>query len=153
MHEEIELVGRLTADPTMRYTASGVPVTSISIATSKKLPKAATPQCPDGWKDGYKGKHWELTKFWRITAWRGLAESTNQFLQKGRMVFIKGELGGDAENGICNPRVWEGKDGMARANYEVTARVIRFLGGREENGAAPDAPPPGFGEEASSIPF
>ena len=158
MYEEIELVGRLTADPMMRFTGNAVPVTTFTIATSKKLSKATTPSCPDGWKDGYGGKNWELTKFFRITCWRGLAETCNQFLSKGRMVFIKGELNGEATDGIQNPRVWTGSDGSPRASYEVTARVVRFLdaanGNGSGNGYSQDAPPPGYGEDnAHSVPF
>jgi single-strand DNA-binding protein len=158
MYEEIELVGRLTADPMMRFTGNAVPVTTFTVATSKKLSKANTPSCPDGWKDGYGGKNWELTKFFRITCWRGLAETCNQFLAKGRMVFIKGELNGEATDGIQNPRVWSGSDGTPRASYEVTARVVRFLdaanGNGNGSGYAQDAPPPGYGEDsADSVPF
>ena len=72
---------------------------------------------------------------------------------KGRTVLVKGELGGEADNGVQNPRVWSGQDGVARASYEVTARTVKFLGGREDNGHTPQAPPPGFGEESSSVPF
>ena len=152
MHEEIELVGRLTADPVMRLTPNAIPVTTFSIATTKKLSKANTPSCPDGWKDGYNGKAWELTKFWRVTCWRGLAETVNQYLSKGRMVFVKGELGGDTNDGVQNPHVWTDKNGTARASYEVTARTVRFLGGNSDNGHTPQQPPPGY-QEADSIPF
>ena len=155
MHEELEIIGRLTSDPTMKFTPNGVAVTTFAVATTKKLSKSSTPACPAGWKDGYKGKNWELTKFWRITCWRGLAETTNQYLAKGREVFVKGELGGEADTGIQNPRVWSGKDGIARASYEVTARMVRFLSGREANGNgyAPQEPPPGYGDEPSEAPF
>ena len=158
MYEEIELVGRLTADPTMRFTANAVPVTTFSIATTKKLSKATTPSCPDGWKDGYGGKNWELTKFFRITCWRGLAETCNQFLSKGRMVFIKGELNGEATDGIQNPRVWSGSDGTPRASYEITARTVRFLdaanGSGNGNGYARDPAPPGYEDNSvGNVPF
>ena len=158
MYEEIELVGRLTADPMMRLTSNGaIPVTTFTIATSKKLSKSATPSCPDGWKDGYGGKSWELTKFWRVTCWRGLAETCNQFLSKGRMVFIKGELNGEATDGIQNPRVWTGNDGTPRASYEITARTVRFLdaaNGNGGNGYARDPAPPGYEDNsAGDVPF
>ena len=163
MYEEIELVGRLTADPVMRLTSNGgIPVTTFTVATTKKLSKANTPACPDGWKDGYNGKAWELTKFFRVTCWRGLAETCDQYLSKGRMVFVKGEMNGEAENGIQNPRVWSGSDGSPRASYEITARVVRFLdaasgsnngngnGNGSGNGYAHDPAPPGYEED---VPF
>ena len=155
MYEELELVGRLTADPSMRFTPNGVAVTTFNVATTKKLSKANTPDCPAGWKDGYGGKSWELTKFWRVTAWRGLAETTNQYLSKGRMVFVKGEVGGDADNGVQNPHIWSGNDGAPRASYEITARVVRFLdpSNGNGNGHSQGAPPPGYTEAPPDIPF
>jgi single-strand DNA-binding protein len=164
MYEEIELVGRLTADPTMRLTPNGIPVTSFTVATTKKLSKTATPSCPEGWKDGYQGKAWELTKFFRVTCWRGLAETCDQYLAKGRMVFVKGELNGEAVDGIQNPRIWSGSDGTPRASYEITARIVRFLdaangnghgngNGNGSGGYSQDAPPPGYGDDLSDVPF
>lgn len=58
----------------------------------------------------------------------------NQFLAKGRTVYIEGEIRGNAVNGTQYPRIWEGKDGQARASFELTARVVKFLGGRSDNG-------------------
>jgi single-strand DNA-binding protein len=157
MYEEVELVGRLTADPTMRYTGDGTPVTTITVATSKKISKDTHPNCPAGWKEGYNGRSWELTKFWRVTCWRDLGERVNQYMSKGRTVFVKGETNGEAMNGIQNPRVWEGNDGVPRASYELTARVVRFLGSRNGNGngQSQETPPPGFerDEGLDDVPF
>ena len=86
MYHRVVIIGNLTRDPEMRYTPSGTAVTNFGVATSRKLSKATTPECPDGWKEGYQGKNWELTVFWRVTAWRQLAETVNQFLAKGRQV-------------------------------------------------------------------
>jgi len=156
MYLEVTAIGNLGSDPEMRYTESGVAVTNFSLATTKRIRKNDKP-CPVGWKESYNGKHWELTTWIRVTAWRGLAETCNQYLEKGRTVFVKGELNGTAENGTQNPRVWTGNDGVARASFEITASTVKFVGGNKSSGENTNAPavsepPPGFVEE-NDIPF
>ena len=92
-----------------------------------------------------------------MTCWRGLAETVNQFLSKGKQVYVEGVMSGAGENGILNPRVWTAKDGTVRASFEITARVLKFLGGRAAEGEAADElgasePPADFVEE-NEIPF
>jgi single-strand DNA-binding protein len=155
MFHRVTLIGRVGQEPQMRYTPDGTPVTSFSVATTTRLGKERNPECPDGWKESFNGRSWELTTWWRVTAWRQLAETVNQFVNKGMLVFVEGEVRGDAANGSQNPRVWTGNDGVPRASFELTARTIKFLSGRgEEEGAAPpvgEAPPEGFEEDA--LPF
>jgi single-strand DNA-binding protein len=106
MYQQITLIGNLGQDPEMRYTPGGDPVTSFSLATSRT------------WlKDGVKQ---EKTIWFRITAWRKLAETSAQYLSKGRQVMIVGELE--------DARPWTDKDGNNRASLEVTAQTIKFLG-------------------------
>jgi single-strand DNA-binding protein len=157
VYHKVVLIGNLGQDPEMRYTPSGTAVTSFSVATKTSISKERTPECPDGWKESYNGRNWELTTWWRVTAWRQLAETCNQFLQKGRQVYVEGEVNGTAVNGSQNPRVWTGQDGVPRASFEVTARLIKFVGGRgaqadDADASAPEEPPPGFVEE-NDIPF
>jgi single-strand DNA-binding protein len=157
MFHKVVIIGNLGQDPEMRYTPSGTAVTTFSVATTNRISKETTPECPDGWKESFNNKNWELTTWWRVTAWRGLAETCNQFLSKGRTVYVEGEVKGAAVNGSQYPRIWTGNDGTPRANYEITARTVKFLGGRGERaeGVAyeePEEPPPGFVEE-SDIPF
>ncbi len=157
MYHKVIVIGNLTRDPEMRYTPSGTAVTTFTVATSNKISKTQTPECPDGWKEGYGGKTWEQTIFWRVTAWRQLAEMINQYLAKGRQVYIEGEMRGETVNGIVNPRVWTGQDGVPRAGFELTARTVKFIGGRtgeaDSGGATEEeGPPPGFVEE-NEIPF
>ena len=154
MFHRVTLIGRVGQDPQMRYTPDGTPVTSFSVATTTRLGKDRNPDCPEGWKESFNGRNWELTTWWRITAWRQLAETVNQFVNKGMLVFVEGEVRGDATNGSQNPRVWTGNDGQARASFELTARTIKFLSGRDEEAAAPpvgEAPPEGYEEDA--LPF
>ena len=157
MYHKVVIIGNLGQDPEMRFTPSGTPVTSFSVATSNRISKERTPECPDGWKESFNGKNWELTTWWRVTAWRQLAETCNNFLAKGRTVFVEGEIKGAAVNGSQNPRVWTGSDGVPRASFEMTARTVKFLGGRGDRGEgagvdSPEGPPPGFVEE-DEIPF
>jgi single-strand DNA-binding protein len=155
MFQRVSLIGNVGREPEMRYTPDGTPVASFSIATNTKISKAGKPECPNGWKESYNGKNWELTTWWRITCWRGLAETVNQYLEKGRQVFVEGEMAGESVNGTMNPRVWTGKDGVARASFEITARNVRFIGGRSD--AAPGGPPvgepPPDGFEEDALPF
>jgi single-strand DNA-binding protein len=117
MFQKITIVGNLGSDPEMRYTPSGVPVTRFSVATNRR------------WTDA-EGNPGEETAWFRVSAWRRLAETCNQYLSKGRQVLVEGRLLPDQETG--GPRVWTGNDGVARASYELTALTVKFLGGRAE---------------------
>jgi single-strand DNA-binding protein len=158
MYHKVVVIGNLGGDPEMRYTPSGTAVTSFNVATKTTVSKERTPECPDGWKESFNGKNWELTTWWRVTAWRQLAETCNNFLHKGSQVYVEGEIKGVAVNGSQNPRVWTGNDGVPRASFEMTARTIKFLGGRAGGGGEgasyeeQEEPPPGFVEE-NDIPF
>jgi single-strand DNA-binding protein len=158
MYHKVTLIGNLGQDPEMRYTPGGTAVTSFNVATTNRISKETNAECPDGWRESYNGRSWELTTWWRVTAWRQLGELCNQFLSKGRTVYIEGEVRGAPVNGSQNPRVWTGSDGVPRASFEITARMVKFLGGRgerAEGGAAyeeEEQPPPGFVEE-NDIPF
>ena len=133
--DKLTIIGNLGQDPEMRYTPSGKAVTNFSVASNRT------------WT-GQDGEKHEQTVWYRVSAWNRLAEICNQYLSKGRQVYVEGELRPD-ENG--GPRVWEANDGSPRASFEVTARTVQFLGGRNGNGAVPDAPDePG---EAEEIPF
>lgn len=111
MFQQITLVGNLGRDPEMRYTPSGVPVASFSVATSKRY-------------QGQDGQWQEKTIWFRVTAWRKQAETVSQYLTKGSKVLIIGELE--------EPRPWTDKEGNTQASLEVTAQTIRFLSPRGE---------------------
>lgn len=157
MFQRVQIIGRIGQDPEMRYTPEGIPVTNFSVATTETISKAASGggerPCPQGWKESYNGKNWEVTTWFRVTAWRRLAEVMNEYGSKGRQVFVEGTLSGDVENGALNPRVWTGQDGQARASFELTARSVKFLGSSGNGGGAPvgEAPPEGLEEDP--LPF
>jgi single-strand DNA-binding protein len=140
MYHRIIIAGYLGRDPEMRYTQDGTPVTNFSVAASRKWSR------PDGTQV-------DETVWFRVSAWRRLAETCNEYLQKGSPVLVEGRLNAD-ERG--NPRVFTRNDGTTGASFEVTASTVRFLGRRGETVPtdleAPDEPPPHeAGEE--EIPF
>lgn len=142
----------------MRYTQDGVPVTNFSLATTEFVSKTGRDgderPCPAGWKESYNGKGYELTTWWRVTAWRGLAETVNKYVGKGRLLYIEGTMQGEANDGNLNPRVWTGNDGVARASFELRAESVKFLERGEGNGGAPTGEaPPERGYEEDALPF
>ena len=141
MFHKVIVVGHLGRDPEMRYLPDGTPVTTFSVATTRRR------RNPDGTTA-------EETVWFRVSAFRKLAETCNSFLQKGRLVLVEGQLRPDPATG--GPRTWTGNDGTVRASYELTALDVRFLGARGE--AAPVEAPIGEAEapledEEASIPF
>lgn len=105
MLNNVSLMGRITADPDLRYTASGTAVTSFCIAIERSM-KA---------KDGER-----LTDFINIVAWQGTAEFICKYFHKGDMIAIVGEI---------QSRNYEDKDGKKRTAYEVLAKQASFCGG------------------------
>jgi single-strand DNA-binding protein len=141
MFHKVIVVGHLGRDPEMRYLPDGTPVTTFSVATTRRR------RNPDGTTA-------EETVWFRVSAFRKLAENCNSFLQKGRLVLVEGQLRPDPATG--GPRTWTGNDGTVRASYELNALDVRFLGARGE--AAPVEAPIGEAEapledEEASIPF
>lgn len=117
MFQQITLVGRLGNDPEMRYTPTGVPVVTFSLAVGRV------------WNDP-NGQRQEKTTWFRISAWRRDAELVSQYLSKGRQVLIIGE--------VEEARAFTDKDGNQRASLEVTARTVRFLGSANEGAGGGD---------------
>ena len=132
MYQKITLIGRLGGDPEMRYTPDGTPVTSFSVATDRR------------WTDS-GGQQQQKTTWFRITAWRGLAETCAQYLKKGRQVFIEGT--------IAEPKPFQGRDGNWRASLDVTAQTVQFLGGRESPQESSDDDEVTEIPEQENIPF
>jgi single-strand DNA-binding protein len=118
MYQQITLVGNLGQDPEMRYTPSGVPVTSFSLAVNKSWVNA-------------EGQRQDKTLWFRVTAWRKLAETASQYLTKGRQILVIGE--------IEEARPWTDRDGNLRASLEVTAQTIKFLNTRADGAPNGDA--------------
>jgi single-strand DNA-binding protein len=118
----VVIVGRLTRDPELKYSPSGAPVCSFSIATSQKYTKA----------DGEKT---ESTTFLDVDVWRRLAEICSQFLKKGREVLVMGSL--------KQARWVDKQTQQPRSKIRVLAQSVQFIGGprAEEPAAAPEPEP------------
>jgi len=112
MFHTIIIVGNLGKDPEMRYTPSGQPVTSFSVATNRQYTNNA-------------GETIKETIWFRVSTWGKTAETCNQFLKKGNKVLVEGRLTSDPESG--GPRIWKTQDGQPRASFEITAGTVRFL--------------------------
>jgi len=111
----IIIVGNLGKDPEMRYTPNGNAVTSLSVASNRVFTDT-------------NGQRVKETTWFRVSVWGKQAENVNNYLQKGSMVLIEGELRPDKETG--NPRTFTRNDGSTGSSYEVSARTVRFLSAR-----------------------
>ena len=110
------LVGRLGQDPELRYTSSGAAVCTLSVATS------------EAWTDK-AGQRQERTEWHRVVVWNKQAEHCNQYLAKGREVYVEGQL---------QTRSWEDENKNKRYTTEINARTVRFLGGAPRSQQAGD---------------
>lgn len=108
---KIMVIGNLGADPEMRYTPNGNPVTSFSIATNRS------------WTSS-DGERKEETEWFRVVAWNQLAERANQFLTKGKRAYVEGRL---------KSNQFEGQDGQVRHTNEIIANQIMFLDQRTDD--------------------
>jgi len=109
---KVTLIGRLGADPEVRYTQGGQPVASLRMATS------------ENWTDR-DGQRKERTEWHSITVWGKQAELCGQYLAKGRQVYIEGRL---------QTREYTDREGINRKAVEIVANQIVFLGGRGDSG-------------------
>ncbi|MFZ6183258.1 single-stranded DNA-binding protein [Nannocystis pusilla] len=105
------VLGRLGRDPELRYMQNGQPVCKLNVATSRK----------------YQNKNNEMveeTEWHRITVWGKQAEHCNNFLTKGREVYVEGRLRTSSYE----------KEGQKHYTTEIVADTVQFLGGRGEGG-------------------
>lgn len=109
---KLYIIGNLTGDPQLRSTKDGIPVCSFTIAVNRRKSGAEAAQEAD---------------FFRVTAWRGLAEICSKYLSKGRKAAV---------NGSVSVSTYTGQDGKTRATLEVTADDVEFLTPRTEIPAA-----------------
>jgi single-strand DNA-binding protein len=108
---KVILVGNLGRDPEMRYTQAGTPVCRLSVATTRQ------------WTSK-QGERQEETEWHRVTVWGKSAEHCNQYLTKGRQVYVEGRLKTSSYE----------QDGIKKYSTEVVADRVQFLGGRGEGG-------------------
>ena len=140
MYQKVIIAGNLGRDPEMRYMPDGTPVTNFSVATNRR------------WTDSASGEPREETIWFRVSVWRRQAEIANEYLRKGSQVLIEGRIRPDPQTG--EPRIWTAQDGTVRATYEITADVVRFIGGRDQTGFEAEGAAEGQApQEEDEIPF
>ncbi len=101
------VLGNLGRDPELRHTGSGKAVATLRIATNEQ------------WND-QSGERQERTEWHSVVVWGRQAETCNQYLKKGRTVYIEGRL---------QTRKWQDKEGQDRYTTEIVADRVQFIGG------------------------
>lgn len=120
---KVILVGRLGADPEVRYTNTGTPVANFNVATSTNFTDKS-------------GERTERTEWHRIVAFGKLGEICGEYLAKGKQVYIEGRL---------QTRDWEDRDGNKRKTTEIVANTMQMLGSAGDqvrSGGSDLGPPP-----------
>lgn len=115
---KITIVGYLGRDPELRYTPSGTAVCDFSIATTERKRG----------RDAGEGE--EVTTWFRVNMWGRQAEVANQYLQKGKLVYVEGRL---------SQREYTDRDGNKRTSLEVHGNDLQFIAGRGDAAAAAGA--------------
>ncbi len=108
---KVMIIGHLGRDPEMRYTPSGRPVTTFTVATNRT------------WNTTDGERHNE-TEWFNIVAWGNLAEICKQYLNKGQQVYVEGRL---------QTRRWEDGDNIKRTSVEIVASEMMILGDRHDS--------------------
>lgn len=111
-YNKVIMGGRLTANPELKQTTSGVPVTSFSIAVRRKVGSAG--QQPE-------------TDFFNVTAWRGTAEFICRYFKKGSSICVTGTL---------QNRSWTDANGNKKYATDIVAEEATFVDGRDESASA-----------------
>ncbi|MGD0961090.1 MAG: single-stranded DNA-binding protein [Methylomonas sp.] len=133
MLNKVMLIGRLGADPEVRYLPSGDAVANIRMATSVR------------WKDKQTGERKEETEWHRVVFFKGLAKIAGEYLKKGSMVYVEGRI---------RTNKWQGQDGQDRYTTEIVADEMHMLdtrsGGTANYGAESTPPVSSYDSHAPS---
>ena len=108
---KVMIIGRLGRDPEMRYTPSGRPVTTFSVATSRQ------------WTTS-EGERRIETEWFSVVAWGNLAEICKQYLSKGQMAYVEGRL---------QTRHWDDNEGVKHTSVEIVASEMIMLSERRDS--------------------
>lgn len=137
---KVMIIGNLGRDPEMRYSPSGMAICNFSVAVSRKT------------RGREGGELRDETEWFNVVAFDKLAETCNQYLQKGKQVYIEGRL---------QTRTWDDQQGQKHYRTEVIARDMLMLGTRDrqpEPAGAPaeddyNLPPAGAEDKEDELPF
>ncbi|GAB4311063.1 MAG: single-stranded DNA-binding protein [Phototrophicales bacterium] len=108
---KVMIIGQVGREPEMRYTPSGRPVTSFSVATSRSWTSA-------------EGERREETEWFNVVAWGNLAEICKNHLTKGQQVYVEGRL---------QTRGWEDETGKKHFRTELVTNEMILLGDRRSH--------------------
>ncbi len=126
---KVMIIGHLGKDPEMRYTPSGRPVTTFTVAVSRT------------WNSADGERHAE-TEWFNVVAWGNLAEICKQYLAKGQQVYVEGRL---------QTRRWDDKEGQKHTSVEIVANEMMMLGDRRDaNHAGEEQPLAAEGEAGTA---
>jgi single-strand DNA-binding protein len=128
---KITIVGYLGRDPELRYTPQGVAVCNINVATTERR------------KDPRSGEPQDVTTWFRVSLWRRHAELANQYLSKGKQVYIEGRL---------RQEEYTDRDGQKRTSLVVEATDMQFLGAKGEEAGGGFSSQPAQGQRSSGQP-
>lgn len=117
MFAQTIIVGRVGKDTETRFTGGGAAVANFSVAVSRKFKNR-------------EGEAKEETTWYAVVAWQKLAEIVQQYVHKGDLVLISGEM---------QRREWESKDGSKREAWELRAGTLKMLSGKRASSSAPAA--------------
>jgi single-strand DNA-binding protein len=135
MLNKVMLIGRLGADPEVRYTPDGAMITTFRLATDEQ------------WKDK-SGEKVQRTEWHRIVTFGRLAEICGNYLNKGKLVYVEGRI---------QTRSWEDKEGQKRYMTEIVAASMQMLDGRGQGkpatGDEPSSGAPDGGYPEDDVPF
>ena len=131
MINKVILIGRLVANPELRFSKSGTAICSFRIATSER------------WKDK-QGQQQEQVEFHQIEAWGKLAEICGEYLSKGSQVYLEGSLKTDK---------WQDKSGNNRYTTKIKLREMRMLSPKNSNQEAGEDSRPGVRDVGEDDPF
>ena len=109
---KIIVIGNVGRDPEMRYTPNGQGVTSFSVASNRRYRTA-------------DGEQREETMWFNVNAWGRMAEICNQYLTKGRQVYVEGRL---------TTRIFQGNDGQSRIANDISLTEMQMLGSPRDSG-------------------
>ena len=111
---KVTLIGRLGANPEVRYMPNGTAVANLRLATN------------DGYRDKQSGQFVESTEWHRVVLFGRLAEIAGQYCQKGRLLYIEGRI---------RTNKWQDQSGQDRYTTEIVANELQLLGGQGEGGS------------------
>lgn len=115
---KIIIVGYLGREPELRYTPQGTAVCNFSVATTER-------------RKDKSGEFQDVTTWFNVSLWGNRAETVNQYLSKGKLVYIEGRL---------TQREYQDKDGNTRTSLDVNASELQFVGSRGDEGSSGPAP-------------